>query len=107
MENSMSNNIIKEQNTTKKLIDYSILLDNNDNVVTTIRDIPEGIYSFIISGERKYLYVSKKVYAGFKVSILNIKKGEIIYKYGSKIGIAKSDIKPGDKVHIENTSSSI
>ena len=105
MENSMITDTMKKQRKTKKFMDYSVLLDDNDNVVTAIKDIPKGIYSFIISGERKNLYVNKKIYAGFKVSILNIKKGEIIYKYGSKIGIAKNNIKPGNKVHIENMSS--
>ena len=105
MEDPMSANTMEEQDITKKLMDYSVLLDDKDNVVTAIRDVPKGTYSFIISGEKKDLYISKKIHAGFKICILDIKKGEIIYKYGSEIGIAKSDIKAGDKVHIENMSS--
>ena len=105
MEDPMSANTMEEQDITKKLMDYSVLLDDKDNVVTAIRDVHKGTHSFIISGEKKNLYISKKIHAGFKISILDIKKGEIIYKYGSKIGIAKSDIKAGDKVHIENMSS--
>ena len=101
----MSANTMEEQDITKKLMDYSVLLDDKDNVVTAIRDVPKGTYSFIISGEKKNLYISKKIHAGFKITILDIKKGEIIYKYGSKIGIAKSDIKAGNNVHIENMSS--
>lgn len=101
----MSTNTMEEQDITKKLMNHSVLLDDKDNVVTAIRDVPKGTYSFIISGEKKKLYISKNIHPGFKISILDIKKGEIIYKYGSKIGIAKSDIKAGNKVHIENMSS--
>ena len=105
MEDPMRTNILEEQDITKKLMNYSILLDDKDNVVTAIRDVPKGTYSFVISGEKKKLYISKKIHVGFKISIFDIKKGEMIYKYGSKIGIAKSDIKEGNRVHIENMSS--
>lgn len=105
MENPVITNRIEEQDITKKLMGYSVSLDDKDNVVTAIREVPKGTYSFIISGEKKKIYICKKIRAGFKISIFDIKKRGIIYKYGGKIGIAKSDIRAGNKVHIENMSS--
>lgn len=56
MEDPMRINTLEEQNITKKLMDYSVLLDDKDNVVTAIKDVPKGTYSFIISGEKKAIY---------------------------------------------------
>jgi len=56
MEDPMRTNILGEQDITKKLMNYSILLDDKDNVVTAIKDVPKGTYSFIISGEKKAIY---------------------------------------------------
>lgn len=77
-----------------------ILLDEKDNVATALKDINRG---------SKILGVTVKadIGAGFKVSLKDIPKGGKIYKYGHVIGIAKSEIKAGERVHIENLSSLI
>ena len=38
-------------------------------------------------------------------NLKDIKKGEIIYKYGCKIGYALKDIKAGEHVHTSNLDS--
>jgi altronate dehydratase len=42
---------------------------------------------------------------GHKFALLNIKKGELIRKYGEIIGVATQDIKEGDWIHIHNIKS--
>ena len=37
--------------------------------------------------------------------IHNVKKGDVVYKYGEIIGIATVDIKTGDYVHVHNIES--
>ena len=45
--------------------------------------------------------------AGHKVALKDIKSGEDIIKYGSRIGLAKEDIKAGDHVHIHNIKTAL
>lgn len=40
--------------------------------------------------------------AGHKMAICNIKKGDHVIKYGASIGIAQTDIKCGEHVHVQN-----
>ena len=42
---------------------------------------------------------------GHKVAVKDIKKGELINKYGEEIGIATKDIKKGEYVHVHNLDS--
>ncbi len=37
-----------------------------------------------------------------KIAIVDVPKGEYVYKYGEKIGIAVCDIKAGNYVHTHN-----
>ena len=42
---------------------------------------------------------------GHKIAVRDIKKGELINKYGEEIGIATKDIKKGEYVHVHNLDS--
>ena len=42
---------------------------------------------------------------GHKIAVKDIKKDEIITKYGEEIGIATADIKVGEYVHVHNLDS--
>lgn len=42
---------------------------------------------------------------GHKIAVKDIKKGELIIKYGEEIGIATKDIKKGEYVHVHNLDS--
>lgn len=46
-----------------------------------------------------------KVKLGHKIALRNIKKGEVVIKYGEVIGVAKNNIKKGDWVHSHNLAS--
>lgn len=89
------------------LCNYIIILNKRDNVGTALKDIPGGEYILNYDGNESIINIKELIRLGFKVSLYKIKKGELIFKYGNVIGVAKSDINPGDKVHIENIISSI
>ncbi len=82
----------------------SVLIDKNDNVVTTLKDVELGKQLNAI-GLESNIVVSEKISKGFKVAIKNINKGETIMKYGKNVGIALFNIKVGDLVHIHNIRS--
>ncbi|BAT57623.1 (2R)-sulfolactate sulfo-lyase subunit alpha [Variibacter gotjawalensis] len=54
--------------------------DNSDFRVTAKHDIP----------------------IGHKVALVDIKKGDTIWKYGQDIGLAKADIAKGEHAHVHN-----
>ena len=48
------------------------------------------------------IMVSSRIAAGHKVAVMPIAAGEGVLKYGQVIGFAKTDIAPGDHVHVHN-----
>ena len=84
----------------------AIIIDQNDNVVTVLKDISVGErVAFIKNGKIQNIVVKENIPFGHKVAIKNIRKGELIIKYGYPIGIATRDIKTGEHVHIHNLMS--
>ena len=55
-----------------------------------------------VNGAQADVVVTDKVPQGHKIAIKNIARGETIYKYGHPIGLAATDIKPGEYVHVHN-----
>lgn len=82
----------------------SVLIDNIDNVVTTLEFIGKGKRLSAIDLEQD-LIVGEDIINGHKVAISDIKKGEFIIKYGKNVGVALTDINVGDLVHIHNIRS--
>ena len=39
---------------------------------------------------------------GHKVALVDIKGGDTVWKYGQDIGLAKTDIRKGEHVHVHN-----
>ncbi len=91
----------------ENLCNYIILLNKKDNVGTAIHDIPVGRYFYDYHENKTIINIEEIIKAAFKVSLCKIKKGERIIKYGNVIGIAKTEIDPGEKVHTENIKSLI
>lgn len=81
-----------------------IILNNNDNVAVALNNIAKG--SAILANGRS-IEVKQDIGAGFKISLTNIATSEKVIKFGHAIGMAKIDIKEGEKVHVENMSSTI
>jgi len=42
---------------------------------------------------------------GHKVALVDIRKGETVWKYGQDIGKAVADIRKGDHVHVHNVKT--
>jgi altronate dehydratase small subunit len=82
----------------------SIMIDTGDNVVTTLNFVKKGDEVRAIGLEAKVV-VREDIISGHKVAVGNINKGDIVVKYGKKVGIALEDILVGDLVHIHNVRS--
>lgn len=76
-----------------------LLTDPADNVVIVVRDIPAGtvVGDGVTTAEPHRL--------GQKIARMAIATGEPVLRYGAPIGVATTDIAPGDLVHVHNVAS--
>jgi altronate dehydratase small subunit len=79
-----------------------ILINPNDNVATARKDLAQG--TACRAGKAK-VRLRQRIPLGHKVALRPIQKGEAVIKFGDSIGLATSDIAPGDLVHIHNMES--
>jgi altronate dehydratase small subunit len=80
------------------------LVNEKDNVITAVSDLDVGedvVYR--APSEIKSIKTAEAIPYGHKIALTKIRKGSYIVKYGEVIGRAKSDIKPGEWVHVHNT----
>ena len=78
---------------------YFLKLHINDNVVTTTKETPAGTVTIV---DFNNITLMQDIPFGHKFAIKDIEKGGDIIKYGVKIGIANTEIKKGEHVHIHN-----
>ncbi|MCD8035993.1 MAG: UxaA family hydrolase [Clostridiales bacterium] len=86
----------------------SLVIKEGDTVTTVIAAIKAGekiIYD--INGEEKSLTACTDIPIYHKAALKDIKKGDVVIKYGCKIGYALQDIKEGEHVHTWNLDSSM
>jgi altronate dehydratase len=84
-------------------MDY-IKINNSDNVCVALNALKAGEK---ITVGNESVVTNSDIPAGHKVALKDIKSGEGIIKYGSRIGLAKEDIKAGDHVHIHNIKTAL
>lgn len=85
--------------------DYnSILIETEDNVVTTLEDVKKGKKVMAI-GLNIEVIAKEDIKSGHKIAIKNLNKGDIVVKYGKKVGIVLTNILEGELVHIHNIRS--
>jgi altronate hydrolase len=89
----------------KKLADYAIILNPQDNVATALKDVPAGEYALSGDGSPCAMAVPETIQAGFKIALQDIAPGELICKYGYPIGVATTAIRRGSCVHVHNVAS--
>ncbi|MBE9505871.1 MAG: UxaA family hydrolase [Chloroflexi bacterium] len=84
----------------------AIVLNSKDNVATALADLGAGD-SIALEVDKKQLSVKlvNPIQFGHKFSLVDIKAGATILKYGEVIGEATKDIKAGEHVHIHNVAS--
>jgi altronate dehydratase len=70
-----------------------------DNVVTVTKDAPVNTVFTVDSDE---ISVLSDTSFGHKIAIKKIEEGGDVLKYGVKIGVASTEIKKGEHVHIHN-----
>lgn len=83
-------------------------VSEKDNVATIFANgITDGTEVEILDkkGGSSFAAVIGDVPYGHKIAVCDIKKGELIIKYGEEIGIATADIRRGEYVHIHNLDS--
>jgi len=84
----------------------AILVHSADNCVTLSSSAcAGGTVTFLDDGAAKAVTAREEVPIWHKMAVLEIKKGEDIYKYGAVIGKAAEDIDAGDHVHVHNMRS--
>ena len=77
-------------------------MDNEDNCATALETISKDDE---IEKDGKRIKINKEINVGHKFALKDIKKGDLIKKYGEIIGIAIEDIKTGDWIHTHNITS--
>lgn len=80
-----------------------IVMDVRDNVATTVEDLCAGQKVALPGGGEVKLV--EDVPFGHKVALLDIEESDIVVKYGQSIGLATSDIRRGEHVHVHNVES--
>ena len=84
-----------------------IVVHASDNAATALRALPAGTMAVArwADGRLSGLALSGAISLGHKVALEQIRKGELVIKYGYPIGRATADIAAGEHVHVHNVLS--
>lgn len=77
-------------------------IDSKDNVVTCLQTIEKDE---VINVDGFDIKVNQDVKRFHKIAIKDLKKGDLVYKYGQVIGDMLEDAKAGDHIHVHNVES--
>ena len=81
----------------------AMIIDAKDNVAVAIEPIAKGdTVTYACGGKDVSLPALEDITIYHKLATRDIAKGEPVVKYGEHIGIASSDIKAGEHVHVHN-----
>lgn len=81
----------------------AVIMHPMDNVATVVEEIQPGEeVGAILGSDVVTLRAVEVIPFGFKISLTEIREGELIRKYGEAIGKANSTIPQGAMVHIHN-----
>ncbi len=83
-----------------------VVINPNDTAGTLTTDVLAGdTVNYNINGNDYCLIAEDNIKIFHKIALKDIKKGDIIIKYGCKIGYATKDIKKGEHIHTQNLDS--
>ena len=83
-----------------------VVINEKDTVATVTSPVKDGDeIRYRINGTDYCIKAVTDIQVYHKTALKDIKKGEVIYKYGCKIGYALADIKAGEHVHTWNLDS--
>ncbi len=81
----------------------AVIMHESDNVANVLEDVEEhDAVRYDACGEDFEITATGSTPFGFKLALKSIAKGADIIKYNEIIGIASTDIKAGECVHIHN-----
>ena len=89
-------------------VNIALKVTDLDNVATIFANgITDGTEVEVRDkkGNAETVKVIGDVPYGHKIAVKDIKKGELIMKYGEEIGIATKDMVKGEYVHVHNLDS--
>ena len=78
----------------------ALRLSPSDNVATSLRDMPSGAKPRLTDCDAPRLL--SDIARGHKFSLTKIAAGSDVLKYGQPVGVALTDIMPGEHVHLHN-----
>ena len=83
--------------------------DKKDTVgVVVVEGLTAGANMFcVVTANNSSFKLKSKmdVPIGHKIALVDIKKGDTVWKYGQDIGKAVADIKKGEHVHVHNVKT--
>jgi len=82
----------------------ALVLDPADNAATLLSNAGKGD-RITLKGSEGDMLSDGVIETGHKIALSHIKVGKDIIKYGQRIGVATSDIKPGEWIHLHNMES--
>jgi len=85
-----------------KHTDNFIIMNPDDNCATILEDISKGSQ---IKIRESSIIMKQNIPLGHKIALKDIRKGDLVKKYGQAIGTATVDIKIGDWIHTHNLTS--
>lgn len=84
----------------------SLIISEKDSVAIALEELNKnGITSYKAGDKVVSVTILQHVPIYHKFCIKNIKRGDLVYKYGQVIGKATQDIKKGQHVHSQNLVS--
>jgi hypothetical protein len=84
----------------------SILISGADNVATAIMELFQGdVGRYLAQGEIVEIVITERIPKYHKFAVREIRKNELVRKYGEVIGQAVARIGPGAHVHVHNIVS--
>lgn len=85
----------------------AIVMKASDNVATVLETLEAGTEAALeMEGRRVTVRVTERIPFGHKFATRDIRKGDIVLKYGEAIGVATKAIPAGSHVHVHNVESS-
>lgn len=81
-----------------------LLINPIDNVVVALKELPAGTV-LEASETLPLVKACELIPFGHKIAISPIAGGSSVVKYGASIGLAVTDINPGQHVHVHNLHS--
>lgn len=79
-----------------------IIMNPDDNCATVLEDISKDSQ---IQIRKISITINQNISLGHKIALEDIRKGDLVKKYGQAIGITTVDIKIGDWIHTHNLTS--